>query len=122
MDFLNDTLDMAKELFFVAKEKTGEVVAAGKQKIDIATLENKLNKLYARLGKNAYVLFKDEENIPPQIADIMAQIDTNRELLEKRKDELAKTQQKRACPCCKCIVSKNALFCPECGEKLEYEE
>ena len=82
MDFLNDTLDMAKELFIVAKEKTGEVVAAGKQKIDIATLENKLNKLYARLGKNAYVLFKDEENIPPQIADIMAQIDTNRELLE----------------------------------------
>lgn len=122
MDFLNDTFDKAKDLFFVAKQKTEDAVNVGKQKIDIATYENKLTKLYAALGKNTFDILKDKQDLSPQILDIIAQIKANKETLSKLKEELDRMQQKRICPACKSPVAEDAAFCGQCGEKIIFED
>ena len=122
MDFLNETFDKAKDLFFVAKQKTEDAVNVGKQKIDIASYENKLTKLYAQLGKNAFEVLEKMENPAPQISDILAQIKSNKETLAKLQSELDKMQQKRICPACKSPVAENDAFCGKCGEKIIFED
>ncbi len=122
MDFFNETFDKAKDLFFVAKQKTEDAVNVGKQKIDIASYENKLTKLYAQLGKNAFEILEKMENPTPQISDILAQIKTNKETLAKLRAELDKMQQKRICPVCKSPVAENDVFCGKCGEKIIFED
>ena len=122
MDIFNDTFDKAKDLFFVAKQKTEDAVNVGKQKIDIATYENKLTKLYAALGKHAFDILKDKEDLSPKILDIIAQIKANKETLSKLKEELDRMQQKRICPACKSPVAEDAAFCGQCGEKIIFED
>ncbi len=122
MDFINETLDKAKDLFSAAKQKTEEVVSVGKQKLDIVSLENKESKLYARLGKNAFGYLADNQDLPKELADIIAEIKENKELIEKQKQELGKMQHKRKCAKCGNIIGEDSAFCNKCGEKLIFED
>ena len=71
MNFLNETIDKAKDLFSVAKQKTEEAVNVGKQKYDIVALESKTQKLYSKLGKMAYPLLMNQENLSPEIKNLV---------------------------------------------------
>lgn len=122
MDFINDTLDKAKDLFSAAKQKTEEAVNVGKQKLDIASVENKISKLYAKLGKEAFSFLAEKEDLPEEIADIIAEIKENKELLAVQKEQLGKLQHKRECTKCGCVVAEDAVFCNKCGEKLIFED
>ncbi len=48
---LDNVFSKAKEVFETAYKKTGSVVAAGKHKLDINSLESKLSKDYEALGR-----------------------------------------------------------------------
>ena len=50
MDFLDNALEKAKEVFDVARTKTTEVVSTQKQKFDVVSLENKRSKDFEQLG------------------------------------------------------------------------
>ena len=54
MDNFEEALNKAKEVATAAFKKTEEVINIQKQKIDIATLNNKLNNAYAELGRAIY--------------------------------------------------------------------
>lgn len=122
MDFINDTLNTAKELFSAAKQKTEEAVSVGKQKLDIVSLENKESKLYAKFGKNAFGFLQDMQDLPEELAEIIAEIKENKELLAKQKEELGKMQHKRECAKCGNIIGEDSVFCNKCGEKLIFED
>ena len=59
MDFFDETLNKAKEVFDVAKQKTTEAYNVGKQKYDISAMETTLNKLYTAYGKAAFAYFNE---------------------------------------------------------------
>lgn len=122
MDFINETFDKAKDLFSVAKQKTEEAVNVGKQKLDIAAVENKMAKLYTKLGKEAFSVLANMENMPQEIAGLIEEIKENKELLASLKSDLGKMQHKRECHKCGCVVGEDAVFCNQCGEKLTFEE
>lgn len=86
MDFLTETFDKAKEWMLLAKEKGEVAVNVGKQKIEVATLENKLNKLYARLGKSVLGMLEDAEELPPGVNAIIKEINEVKYALEKSKN------------------------------------
>ncbi len=54
MDFFDTAFDKAKEAFEIVSQKTEEVVITGKQKFNIATLENQRNKYLKALGEIFY--------------------------------------------------------------------
>lgn len=122
MDFINDTLNTAKDLFSAAKQKTEEAVNVSKQKLDIVSVENKISKLYAKLGKEAFSTLANTEDLPKEIADIIAEIKENKEMLAKQKEQLGKMQHKRECPKCSSVVGDDSVFCNKCGEKLIFED
>lgn len=120
--FDNEIFDKAKEVFDVACKKTGEVVSAGKQRFDIATMESRLEKAYNALGKACYKEFcekgTENEEIKAAVADITAKIAE----IDEAKKELAQLKNKRICPKCSMAIEKTSVFCNYCGEKLIYEE
>lgn len=122
MDFLNETLSRAKEVFDVAKQKTTEAVNVGKQKYDIASMENKLSKQYQKLGEVCFKVIKDDDTQSDEIKTLAGEIKEQLADIEQARAELLKMKNKRVCPKCAATVDDNAAFCNFCGEKLTYTE
>lgn len=120
--FDNEIFDKAKEVFDVACKKTGEVVSAGKQRFDIATMENRLEKAYNALGKVAFKVIEENGTENEELKAAVADISTKIAEIEEAKKELAQIKNKRICPKCSMAIEKTSVFCNYCGEKLIFEE
>ena len=95
MEFFDNALNKAREAIGIACKKTEEVVSVQKQKFDIATIENKRNKDFEKLGKLYFEVFGENET--------------------------KETKNARVCPKCGAFVEDNAVFCSTCGAKIEFD-
>lgn len=86
MEFLDQTVQKAKEIFEVVSQKTGEAVNTGKQKYEIASLENKLNKEYRLLGKLYYNTCKSGEEA--NLQSVIESIDSIKKQIKQKQDQL----------------------------------
>lgn len=90
MEFFENAVNKAKDVFDVVAAKTGEVVTTGKQKLDIATLENKLAKDFERLGRAYFETIKDNDEIDDKFANIKVSIVEKQTQISKIKEEMGK--------------------------------
>ncbi|MBQ6847542.1 MAG: hypothetical protein IJO62_01330 [Clostridia bacterium] len=88
MDFFENAVSKAKDVFDVACKKTGEVVNTGKQKLDIATLENKMAKDFERLGRVYFEQIKDADGLDEATAKIKNAILEKQSEINKIKEEM----------------------------------
>ncbi len=121
MDFLDETLNKAKEVFDVAKQKTAEAYNVGKQKYDISAMETTLNKLYTSFGKAAFAYFA-ENGTPEGLQNAGVTIGKQLEKIAEAKEELARLRRNRICPICGRAINDNSAFCSFCGAKLEFKD
>ena len=122
MDFLENAVTKAKEVFDVACKKTGEVVTTQKQKIDIATIINKRNKDFEALGKLYFNKIKDSEIEDTEIKELVEAIREKCDLIKEINDEISATKNMKVCPNCQTYVKEDAVFCSKCGEKIIKED
>ncbi len=122
MEFLDEVLVKAKNVFDVAKNKTEEAVAIGKQKYDIASMESRLNKSYNALGRLCYENYKCDENAADEIKALILEITSEIEAIELARAELVKIKGNRLCPKCGAAITEASAFCNYCGEKLIFTE
>lgn len=90
MEFFENAVNKAKDVFDVVVTKTEEAVTTGKQKLDIATLENKLAKDFERLGRAYFETIKDSEDIDAKFANVKEAIIEKQTLISKIKEEMGK--------------------------------
>lgn len=88
MDFFDNALNKAKEALEIVSQKTEEVVATGKQKYNIATLENQCNKSFKALGQLYYNKAKDAEIEDTEIKFLVDSISQTKAEIEAIKMEL----------------------------------
>ena len=88
MDFFENAMNKAKDVFDVACKKTGEVIETGKQKLDIATLENKISKDFEALGRIYFELIKESDDLEFKIANLKASISEKQAQISKIKEEM----------------------------------
>ena len=122
MDFLDDAVSKAKEVFGVAKRKTEEVVTTQKQKFDIASIENKLEKDYAQLGKVYFVSLVNKEIEDAKVKEIVDAIKEKNQKIAELKEELGAVKSKIVCPKCMAEIDVDAVFCSACGERVIIDE
>ena len=122
MEFFEEALGKAKEAFDLAQQKTGEIVNVAKQKYDIASLENKLVKLYTKLGKQAYSYLSKDSQADEAIKATVAEIGQQLEKIQYAKEQLSNLKSKRICPVCAAGVDESAAYCAKCGAKLIFTE
>ena len=119
MDFFDNALSKAKEAIDVACKKTNEVVNTGKQKFDVASIENKRAKDFEKLGMLYFDMIKDTEIEDDAIKQLVAEIADKNNKIKQLKTEINNTKNKRVCPNCGVSIDKSAVFCSACGVKLE---
>ena len=119
MDFLDNAISKAKEVVDIAYKKTEEVVTIEKQRFDIASLNSKIDKDYAALGRIFYNQYKDSGDIPDNAKIIIEAIDEKLIKIKELKEEISETKNKAVCPHCQSYIPKNSAFCSVCGEKIK---
>ncbi len=120
MDLFDEIIDKAKVAFDVAVKATEDAVDTGKQKFNIASYESKLNKDYKSLGKAFYDLKKTGEIDNEAVDGLLASIDEKLAKIEELKEEIRKAKADRVCANCGAAIEENIIFCPICGQKLEF--
>ena len=120
MDFFDELLDKAKVALEVAVKTTEDVVDAGKQKFNIAALENQINKDYKTLGEMFYS-FKTTGEIDNEAVDnLIASINDKKAEILKLREEIRNSKADRVCAACGAVIDNDIVFCPICGQKLEF--
>ena len=120
MDIFNEFLDKAKVALDVAVKATEDAVDTGKQKLNIAALESKLNKDYKTLGEKFYA-FKVTGKIDDELIDeLIDSISDKKAKISAIREEMKKAKADRICPNCGAAIEKDIIFCPICGQKLEF--
>ncbi len=122
MDFFDNAIDKAKEAIDIVSKKTNEVVNTGKQKFDVASLENKKTKDFESLGEIYYNLIKDTEIEDQNIKVLVDAINDKNSKISELKQNINTAKCKRTCPVCSASISDTAVYCSVCGAKLEIEE
>lgn len=120
MDLFDEILDKAKVAFDVAVKATEDVVDTGKQKFNIASLENKLAKDYKALGEKFYNFKKSGEIDAEATEQLICEIDDKIAKIELLKEVMRSAKADRVCSNCGAIVDEESLFCSVCGQKLEF--
>ena len=120
--FDNEIFDKAKEVFDVACKKTGDAISAGKQRFDIAAMENRLEKAYNALGKECFKAICENGTENETLKAAVEEIKDKIAEIEQAKKDLAEIKNKRICPKCSMAIEKTSVYCNFCGEKLIFEE
>ncbi len=119
MDFIDNAVVKAKEVFDVAYKKTSEVVNTQKQKFDIASLENKRAKDFEKIGKIYFEAINDTEIEDESLKELVNSVKEKNRLIEELRSEVNAAKNKTTCPNCNAAIEKNSVFCSACGAKIE---
>ena len=118
MDVFDETVQKAKVVFDSAIKKTGELVLVGKQKISVSSLECKLSKAYAELGKLQFKTLKDSDIEDPEVLAVVLEIKQIISDMKRAIDEMNAIDGKPTCPKCKNRAPKGSEFCNKCGSRI----
>ena len=119
MDAFDETIQKAKDIFDTACKKTEEVVNVQKLRLDLSSVENRLNKSYATLGRLQFVKIKDEESSDPEISTVVQDIKEKISEIEELRAKITELTGKINCPSCGATLPSNASFCSRCGSKVK---
>ncbi|MCQ2492285.1 MAG: zinc ribbon domain-containing protein [Lachnospiraceae bacterium] len=102
-----------------ASDKAKEVATITKLSTDIRREEQKIQDVYASIGKRVYEATKElpsAENVDDfnAIEDALLKI-------EKLQNELSLVRGKKECPNCGEMVAADSKFCNSCGEEIPEE-
>jgi CHASE3 domain sensor protein len=118
MDNFDNTVQKAKDAFDIVFKKTEDLVNVGKQRLNLANLNNKLNKAYASLGKLQFELIKDLDNENSAVASYVSEIKKLKSDIKNLMDEIDSAEGKITCSKCNAKSPAKSLFCSNCGERL----
>lgn len=88
MEFFENAVNKAKDVFDVACKKTGEAVNTGKIKLDIATIENKMSKDFETLGRIYFKEIAETDDLSEEKLKLKNKILEKQASINKLKEEL----------------------------------
>lgn len=121
MGFLDNAVNVAKETIGVVGHKTGEVVNVQKIRFEIAAIQSKREKDLRELGRVCFAKYKNSDDVPAEIANIVAAIKEKSVKISALKTEIAKVQERKLCPKCATFIDADSKFCRNCGEKVVFD-
>ncbi|MGN0607063.1 MAG: zinc ribbon domain-containing protein [Oscillospiraceae bacterium] len=100
-----------------AQDTTKTFAEKTKLKSKISAEKDKINKIYASIGKKYCELFA--ENPAEDFAGFIAEINASNELIKSYNVQLAALDDTIYCTNCGNQISKDSEFCSKCGAKQE---
>ena len=118
----NRAKDEAKKWTKTVIDKTNNVVNQTKLKFAINETKDKINEIYAEIGKTVYEESEVGGNIGDAVREKCEKIDALQIELGELKEQLAELKETVKCPKCGAYNHIDDVFCSKCGEKLTSDE
>lgn len=123
MGFFDDLSKKASETYKNTAEKTNKLTREMKLKSQTNDCKNKIEKIYAEIGKKVYEKHIREENIDikSELLEECSKIDAYAKEIEDMRMEILTLKNLRLCKKCAAEIAITAKFCPKCGAVQEEE-
>lgn len=113
---LGETISVkGKEVAGKAKDMTDIASLKGQ----VATCQNTISKNYKEIGKAFYEAHKDVETA--EYAEQMSAIRDAKQTVDELEKKIRAIKGTKHCNACGEDVSKDSVYCPKCGVKMEDE-
>lgn len=102
-----------------AAKKSSDLVEITKLNMAISAEEDKIEKTYAKIGKELFARYNSKIEVDPDIAAFCEEIKSYQNTISDLKAKLMDLKNIKLCTGCQAEMDKNAQFCPKCGTKQE---
>ena len=119
MATFEDVLVKAKTMAETAGKKTGELVDQVRLKMDVAQTEKELATAFEGLGRLVYGAHRSGENIASLVEECAVRIDELTEKAETTRRQIDDYNKVCRCGSCGAANPDDALYCKQCGVKLD---
>ena len=115
MGLFENAVNTAKSAAKNVGKKAEEVLDLSRNKLNIAELENKLNDSYAALGMLYYNYLENGTTDPGREQELVHEIDEANAAINELRNRVT-------CPACAAANAPEAVFCSQCGARLQGED
>jgi len=105
-----------------AAKKSGELVEATKLNMSIGAEEDKIEKVYAEIGKVVYEAFSNGEAVSEMFKEQCETIKSYEDNIKEMKQKILDLKSVKICSGCGAELDTEVVFCPKCGAKQEIPE
>lgn len=119
MDFLDDVVYGAKNAASAVSKASKDIVDVSRLRLNASELRGDITKQYEALGRLVYDAKKDGTDVSDMVDECVANIDTMYKRLVEIKEKIATTMNRRRCPSCGAVNTKEAIYCNRCGKRIK---
>lgn len=102
-----------------AAKKSGELVEVTKLNVNINSEEDKIQKLYAQIGKSIYERYSATGEVSDEIRETCEAITVHEQNIKGLREKIADIKGTKQCVGCGAEMEKTQIFCSKCGAKNE---
>lgn len=118
-DFFENLGKIVSETTETVGKKTEVLVEVQKLKSQIRTMERANSRDYEDIGKIVFDQFQDGAVIDGECKELCDEIEKREETIKELEVKIADIQGKDQCDVCGSHIDKNAVYCSNCGAKVD---
>lgn len=122
MGLFENAVNTARSAAKTVGKKAEEVLDLSRNKLSISELENKLEASYASLGMLHYNYLENGTTDPEKEQALVREIDGINAAVRELKENINEMRNRVTCPACAAANDPQAVFCSQCGARLQGEE
>ncbi|MBS5873204.1 MAG: zinc ribbon domain-containing protein [Clostridiales bacterium] len=122
MGLFENAVNTARSAAKTVGKKAEEVLDLSRNKLSISELENKLEASYASLGMLYYNYLENGTTDPEKEQALVREIDGINAAVRELKENINEMRNRVTCPACAAANDPQAVFCSQCGARLQGEE
>jgi len=107
--------DKVKETANSAVQSTGEMLEVAKLNLDVRSAEDKINALFAKMGKLVFATYEDGKMKDPEMIELCEKVKTAYVNVEELRRKILELRNKKMCVQCKAELNDTDPFCNKCG-------
>ncbi len=119
MDFVKKISKKVSDAAKTAARKSSDVVEITKLKVSISNEEDKIEKVYAQIGRKVFALYETGETVEEELKKHCEQIVTSKDDIKAMKEQILRLKDVKVCPSCTAELEAEVAYCPKCGAKQE---
>lgn len=122
MGLFENAVNTARSAAKTVGKKAEEVLDLSRNKLSISELENDLEASYASLGMLYYNYLENGTTDPEKEQALVREIDEINAAIRELKENINEMRNRITCPACAAANDPQAVFCSQCGARLQGEE
>lgn len=119
MAFFDNLSKKVGEVAQTAAKKSGDLVEITKLNMNVSSEEDKIQKLYTKMGKAVYEMFCSDDDVQEVFKEDCEAIKVHEQAIEDLRAKIREIKKTSTCSACGAEVNNASAFCPKCGAKVE---